>query len=518
MTGRDRLHGTRDETTVGEHSRLRLHRSFTATLMLLVLLLLLAFSLIWGFGFVFAWSAATIEEVQRSESGLAQDLARELQPYFTIEGGRRVTSQEVARRAYEYQQVHRNVGIYLLDSNGRIVWNLGEGEPAGADFVELDPIKRFLAGEELPIYGTNPGGKRDSAFSAARIDLFGSPGYLYLTLINKRREAWTNFLLVNTSIRMFLLLTFAVALIVGIIGALAVYFVTRRFRDVADVLRRYRGGDFSKRLDASGHDELAEVSDAVNSMLDTVEDQLDQLRRKDHIRRELIANIWHDLKTPVTAIRAHLELLEGRSSDLDAGERHEMIGILRASTSMLQSMLTDLYDLGRFEAREIEPHIAPCELVELCDEIVAMFKERSREAQVALSVDCDIDYTGCRCDPDLIGRVLANLLDNAIRHTPAGGKVTIGLDSAGTLLAVRVTDTGHGIPQSSLPFLFDRFFQIEGAGTRKKGSAGLGLAIVKRILEAHGTDITVESTVNSGTTFSFMLPAIVDGDLVAASP
>ena len=345
---------------MSEVSRLRIHRSLTATLMVLVFLLLLAFSIFWGIGFMLTWTAASIEEAQRTDSGLAKDFAALLQPHITPAAARAHSAQEINRIAFDFQQSHRNVSIYLLDLQGNVLWTPGEGEGLRTKSVDIAPVASFLNGDELPIYGTNPAGKRDSVFAAAAIDLYGAPGYVYLTLANNRYEAWTNFFLVSSSIRLFLILTIVVAVILGAIGALAIYFVTRRFRDVADVLRRYRGGDFSKRLDASGHDELAEVSDAVNSMLDTVEDQLAQLRKKDLVRRELISNIWHDLKTPVTAIRGHLELLEQRDAMLDSGQRLELVEILRGSNSMLQSMLVDLYDLGRLEAKDIEPATVRC--------------------------------------------------------------------------------------------------------------------------------------------------------------
>ena len=127
-------------------------------------------------------------------------------------------------------------------------------------------------------------------------------------------------------------------------------------------------------------------------------------------------------------------------------------------------------------------------------------------AQIALTVVRDDEGCDCRCDPDLMLRVLSNLIDNAIRHTPPHGEVRIELEPVGDRLQISVSDTGAGIPQASIPFLFERYFQIDADGAGK-GSAGLGLAIVKRILEAHHTSIEVVSSVDSGTTFRFSLPS-----------
>lgn len=488
-----------------DESRLRIHRSFTATLTAIVLLLIIGFAISMCAAFYTFWSSATLEELQRTHRGLAADVAAALQGYFSEPGALSASVGDVNHAIYSFQQAHPNVSVFILDPNGRILWSPGERDATAKLSIDVEPIRKFLAGGALPLYGTNPGGKRPTVFAAAPLSLFGRPGYVYLTLANHRSSAWSEFFLINTSLRMLMVVAILCAIICGTIGALAIHLVTKRFRDIAEVLRRYRGGDFSKRLDDEGHDELAEVSHAVNSMLDTVETQLDLLRRKDLVRRELISNIWHDLKAPVTSISGHLDLLIDRDAELPPERRRELVAILRRSTGMLSSMLADLYELGRLEAKDIQPSRARCEIGELAEEVVAMLRAGADEAGVALNVNSDEDLHGW-CDPDLVLRVFMNLVDNAIRHTPSGGSVSVRVTNAPGGVLVSVSDTGVGIPRESLPFLFERYFQIDG-DSRRNGNAGLGLAIVKRILEAHDVSISVESTENVGTTFSFVIPS-----------
>lgn len=228
-------------------------------------------------------------------------------------------------------------------------------------------------------------------------------------------------------------------------------------------------------------------------------------KKLEEMRSEFVANVSHELRTPLTSIRGYLEtLLDGASED-PAATRH-FLEIMNKETERLTRLVDDLLDLSKIEERRVVYRWQPVQLADTISRVVTMFEPQANEKNLVLTAEVPADLPAVYGDPDMLTQVLINLVDNAVKYTPAGGKVTVLAGVTGGDVRVSVTDTGIGIPPESLPRIFERFYRVDKARSRELGGTGVGLAIVKHIIRAHGGKTYVESTVGKGSTFSFSLP------------
>ena len=225
-----------------------------------------------------------------------------------------------------------------------------------------------------------------------------------------------------------------------------------------------------------------------------------------YLRRDLIANVSHDLRTPLVSMRGYLELLAAKGDTLAPEQRRQYLGIAVRQSEHLATLIDELFELAKLDfkgmtlARECFP------FSELAADVVQKFQLAAQHKGVGLVVDAPAQLPFVEADVSLMERVLDNLIGNALQHTPTGGQVSVRLRTQGEHLLAQVADTGNGIASAELPFIFDRFYRGAGGRSGATGGAGLGLAIAKRILELHGTEIAVDSDAGIGTCFSFSLP------------
>lgn len=232
-----------------------------------------------------------------------------------------------------------------------------------------------------------------------------------------------------------------------------------------------------------------------------LEDQT-QLHRLERVRRDFVANVSHELRTPLASIRLLIEtLLAGAKDDPDVSVRmlHQVIGEVEALTQLAQELL----DLSMIEAGQMPMQLAQVEIHEVIDEQLRHFAPQAEQKQITLSNAVPIGLRA-EIDQKLIGRVLGNLIHNALKFTPSGGQITIGAEAGAEKITVSVRDTGVGIPPEELPRIFERFYKVDQA--RGKSGTGLGLAIARHIVEAHGGKIWAESKPGQGAVFYFTLP------------
>jgi len=224
-------------------------------------------------------------------------------------------------------------------------------------------------------------------------------------------------------------------------------------------------------------------------------------------RRDLIANVSHDLRTPLVAMRGYLELLQTRGDSLDADQRQQYLGIAVRQSEHLATLIDELFELAKLDFKGLQLDREPFQFVELAFDVLQKFQLAADRKQVTLRVEAPAVVPPVHADLSLIERVLDNLIGNALQHTPSGGSVSVGVLADGARVIARVADTGSGIAQAELPFIFDRFYRVDKSRNRASGGAGLGLAIAKRIVELHGSAIMVDSKPMEGSCFSFSLPA-----------
>jgi two-component system phosphate regulon sensor histidine kinase PhoR len=235
-----------------------------------------------------------------------------------------------------------------------------------------------------------------------------------------------------------------------------------------------------------------------------------RLRRLEQVRRDFAANVSHELKTPVTAIKGFVEtLLDGAMDNADDARR--FLGIVAAQADRLGAIIEDLLELAHIEQQSEREQVPLCsgKLREILDAALDACRFQASEKHVELKLDCPEDVQA-RIDANLLERAVFNLLDNAVKYSPAGATVEVGVVRGPEELRIEVRDRGCGIPREHLPRIFERFYRVDKARSRQLGGTGLGLAIVKHIAQAHQGRATVDSTPGKGSTFSIHLP-LADG-------
>jgi signal transduction histidine kinase len=297
-----------------------------------------------------------------------------------------------------------------------------------------------------------------------------------------------------------------VVLIVG--TALIAFFVfgpaRRRLKEVQSATERLGAGDLAARAPERGGDEVAAVARSFNRMADELTARTRALESADRARRQLLADVSHELLTPITAMRGYLETIAMPEVHLDAATRERYIAIVNDETHRLERIVGDLLDLARLEGGGTALRKERVSIAALFDRVRARHERAAAAKGVRLSTVIEADAAFVEGDPDRLEQALQNLAANALRHTPDGGEIRLEATITGDRIHVRVRDTGPGIPPEHLPLIFDRFYKADAA-RKAAGGSGLGLSIVKAIVERHGG--TIAATNDRGAVFDISLPA-----------
>ena len=243
-------------------------------------------------------------------------------------------------------------------------------------------------------------------------------------------------------------------------------------------------------------------------MADTIEADITELRRQDQVRRDLIANIAHDLATPLTAIQGFSEALaDNVISDSDG--RQETAQRIAREVQRLRRLVADIQQMTSLEAGHTKLDLAPLDMHDQVDETIAVIAPECEQQGIEVHNDIKPSIPQVIADSDRITQVLLNLVDNTCRHTPDGGTIRVGATLQGHYLHIWVNDTGTGIDPADLPHIFQRFYRADRSRTTSTGGSGLGLSIVKAIITAHGGNIWAESALGQGTRITFTLPIVM---------
>jgi len=367
----------------------------------------------------------------------------------------------------------------------------------------------------LPIKGVNPRNpEAQKVFSAFPVtdtdDADRIAGYLYVVLGGSQYEAVAAQVSRSDKQRMVAsaILLLVVAAVVA--GMLLFSFLTRRLRQLTADVSAFTEPKFEADKPIAAvtrpRDEIDRLRNACHYMANTIRQQLSSLRENDRLRRELVTNISHDLRTPLATMQGYIETLIIKDKSLDPRTRQQYLETARKHASHLGKLVQDLFELAMLDSSNVTPIFEEFSLTELIHDVVQEFELQADNAKVSLQVDPPGEAVLVYADISLIQRVLENLVGNALKYTPEGGKVSISVRPASAAVGVSVADTGSGIAEEYLPYIFDRFYKADKELTRGNGSMGLGLAIAKRILELHGSEIHVVSEVRQGTRFHFELP------------
>lgn len=411
---------------------------------------------------------------------------------------------------HTYMVINPSIEVYLLGPGGRI---LGFSAPPGVvkrTRVSTAPIRAFLRSDAmLPILGDDPrdpGGRR--IFSAAPVRADGGvDGYLYVVLAGQHHDSITGLLHSSYVLKLSTAVILA-SLLFGLAAGLFIFNVlTRRLRRLAGAMEAFQEHNVPAALDTGkGRDEIDRLAAAFMDMSRRITAQVDALKRSDALRRELVANVSHDLRTPIASLQGYLETLRLKEQGLTPGQQRAYLDTALKHSERLGRLTSELFELSRLESGDIEPHMEPFALGDLAQDVAIKFRLAAEQRGIHLATRIPRELPLVYGDIALMERVLENLIENALQHTPRNGTVSLAVEPRDGHVTVTVADTGRGIPPDKIGRVFDRFYQAEKIERDRGGGAGLGLAIAKGILNLHGEEIHVQSELNAGAAFSFRIP------------
>ena len=485
-------------------------RTLYGKLALVLFLLLLSIGLIYALITV----SATRHYLGEVNQQLNRDLARNLVADRNLVEQGRLNEASLKETFHQYMVINPSIEIYLLDIEGNILSYSADPGKVKRKRVSLAPIHAFLRNQEQPILGDDPRShERRKAFSVTPVPSAEQPqGYLYIVLQGEEYDSVNNAIKESYFLR---LSAGAVAgsLVFGLLAGLVMFHVlTRRLHRLSSLMDAFSLSNLSVhraygKLERPAADEIDRLGATFDHMAERIIEQLGELERQDALRRELVAQVSHDLRTPLASLRGYLETLQLKAASLSEQEREEYLSIALRQSERLTRLVMDLFELAKLDAAQTPPRREIFAPAELAQDVLQKFQLQARQRGVSLAMDHGAELPMVSAEIGLIERVLENLIENALEHTPAGGGVRVALseDAACTRVLVSVSDNGCGIREADLARVFDRFYRAGHQGDGK-GHAGLGLAIAKRVIDLHQQSIEVESAPGQGATFTFSLP------------
>ena len=459
-----------------------------------------------------AFAEFAAETDQRLNRDLARDLAARFEQHWQIA----LNDSAIGATFHELMVMNPRVEIYLLDDSGALMAYFADPEKIKRQSVRLEPIRRLLeagATAQLPIYGDDPrSATRQKPFSVAPVTIGGDrQGYFYVILGGEQYDDTSSMLQGSYIVGTSAFVLGGTLAFTALTGLILFFLLTRRLQRMTAAVRRFEGGDYQQRVPVSSRDEIGQLGHAFNQMAGTIVSTLEQIKRMDALRRELVANVSHDLRTPLANVQGYLETVLMKEVELTTEDRRRFLDIIYHNVTALGRLIDELFELSKLEARQVEPQWEPFSLAELAQDTVLDFQAQAEKNEVQLSTLLPQDLPFVRGDIAMVERALAKLIENALQYTPAAGRITIELTPQGDEVRVAVADTGRGIAARDLPHIFDRFYRAGKNRAVHGGGTGLGLAIAWKIVQAHGGELSVQSQEDVGSTFSFALP-VYSGD------
>lgn len=401
-----------------------------------------------------------------------------------------------------------SVEVYLLDTTGKITDYVVPDKSVRNHHVDINKVKQWLAVKtgERPL-GDNPKQPDEPGiFSAAPVYEHGQlTGYVYAVLASERQKEILTTLNSHLYYRLGVYIFFSALLIAFIVGVITFFLITDSICQIAGVVKRFKEGDYSARIEGHAKGNLGMLTSTFNEMADVIVDNFDKITATDKFRQELIANVSHDLRTPLSIMQGYVETLMIKKDSLAEPEKDRYLAVVLDSSRKLSLLVEQLFQYAKLEANQVNPLKEQFLLSELASDILMSYQLKAEERNIDLRLDAAASLPPVFADIALTERVLQNLIDNAFKFTPDGGQISIQLKPTQTGVQVQVADTGVGITREDQAYIFERYKQLHKDELPKKGM-GIGLAIVKKILELHHASIQVSSEPGKGAAFWFVLP------------
>jgi signal transduction histidine kinase len=447
----------------------------------------------------------SIEVTQKLNRDLARNMVDVMKPEFK---NGMVNKDAVADIMHSMMVINPSVEVYLLDPKGKILSYVAPAKVVKLNKVSLDPINKFLNDtHQKLIFGDdprNPGEKK--TFSATKvIDNNILTGYIYIVLASQEYVSAAQMVvgsyILGLSIRSMIL----ILIVSAFVGLLLIWFITQKLNSITVGIREFQSGNFNARIPVKNRDELDNIGLVFNEMASTLSNNILELKATDEFRKELISNVSHDLRTPIASIQGYAETLIMKRNDVGSTEQLKYLEIIYSSCERLKKLVSELFDLSKFQTNQVKLNTEPFSIAELISDIANKYRILSQKRGISINAFIPKDLPMVEADILLIDRVLQNLIDNALKFCREGDYINIEIRRINDgKIEVCIADSGEGINPDELPYIFDRYSKAKDFSE----STGLGLAIVKEIIELHNTDIKVFSKPGQGTSFSFYLPAI----------
>ncbi len=445
------------------------------------------------------------ERNQVLNASIAVNIIKEVKPFIDGELSESATDEIM----HHMMAINPSIEVYILDPEGNILNYVAPYKRVKLEKVGLEPVQEFIStsGKKY-ITGDDPRNPGESkVFSAAPImDENKIQGYVYVVLASEEFESAAAMVRSSYIFKLggrAMLITLLAALI---LGALVIRLITRRLDRLIRTVKKFQEGEMSARIETNGAGAVQELAIAFNEMADSIVGNIENLKSMETLRRELVGNVSHDLRTPLAVIHGYVETLMIKQKSLNEDEREKYLKIILASTEKLRKLVNELFELSKLEARQVKPNREPFFIEELIQDICKKFELLAHEKSIQLKAETTSRQSLVYGDVGMIERVLQNLIDNALKFTPEGGVIRVEVDNEDDNVVIKVSDTGQGIPEDQIPYIFDRYHIGDKRISLDQNNTGLGLAIVKKILEIHNSTIELKSRLDRGTTFSFQLP------------
>jgi len=449
-------------------------------------------------------SKYSVEVNQKLNWNLASNTVDLIKPKF--QNGT-VNKEAIADIMHSMMVINPSLEVYLLDPQGKILSYVAPEKVVKLESVSLEPIHSFFNDiRHNLIFGDdprNPGEKK--TFSAAKvIEQNSLTGYLYIVLASQEYVSTAQMVLGSYILGLSIRSIIIILVVSAIVGLFFIWFITKKLNVVVMGIREFQSGNFNARIPVTSRDELDHIGLVFNEMAANISKNIIELKETDEFRKELISNVSHDLRTPVSSIQGYAETLILKQSHITPEEQLKYLEIIYSSCERLKKLVGDLFDLSKLQTNQVKLNPEPFAIAELISDIANKYRIISQKKGISINAFLPNENPIVEADILLIDRVLQNLIDNAIKFCKEGDYINIIINTnVRGKVEIKITDSGEGIKPDELPYIFDRYY----TGKNYSESTGLGLAIVKKIIDLHHSTIKVTSQPGKETAFTFYLPS-----------
>ena len=476
---------------------------------------MLSVFLVLGLVMFWVYDNATRQLQQETAQKLHLNLAQYLVDDIDLYSRGKLNTENVKQAFDKVMHIGPGTELYVISTQGKVLAYKAPREKIIKHRIDLKPVKSFIRSKAFDmIRGDDPRSDKQKVFSAA--PSANSDGrllaYLYIII---RGESYddTAALISSGKTRLLSFVLMSVALVFLLLTTLLLFY--KLTRPLARLDREITGFEesgfqhlFIAPVSAKQRDEIQSLQGSFHRMGSKIIEQLNTLRRHDQTRREFLAHVSHDLRTPLAGMRGYLETLQLNDQQFSVTERQDFIEKTLTINKKLSSMIDELFELAQLEHGEITINLERVRLSDLLSDLYATLSELANAKGVRLSIEMDTDNIQVLADVARLDRVLQNLVCNAIIYTPPAGEVIVRVtEEVSYGVQISVEDTGQGIAAEELPYVFEPYYRSASGQLANRQGNGLGLAIASRLLALHRSPLRVESDLGTGTRFIFSLPA-----------